>query len=113
MRVQLNHLVLNGVLVRRQFVVFAFDVGQLTLETLSILCACLSGAVVHSGQVCFQNGRTVRAEDPVAEEAPDGVQELVFADTDRGGQVGVGIGTAAEQVGAFGLRVRIDGPVCS
>ncbi|MFD5096316.1 hypothetical protein ACFWMR_37315 [Amycolatopsis thailandensis] len=55
----------------------------------------MCGAVVHSGQVSFQNGRTVRAEDRVGEEAADGVQELVFADPDRGGQIGVWVGTAA------------------
>ncbi|MFJ4099921.1 hypothetical protein [Amycolatopsis japonica] len=73
----------------------AFDVGELSLETLSVFRACPCCGVVHSGQVGFQNGRTVRTKDPVAEEPSDGIQEFVFADADRGGQLGVRVGDAA------------------
>ncbi|MFC9249768.1 hypothetical protein [Amycolatopsis thailandensis] len=98
MRVQLRHFGLNGVLARCQFVetlpqrfrervvrcavlglsnqgfLFAFNVGELLLKAFSVFGACLCGGVVHSGQVGFQNGRTVRSEDAVGEEAADGVQ---------------------------------------
>ncbi|MEV7551891.1 hypothetical protein AB0N89_19895 [Amycolatopsis sp. NPDC089917] len=88
---------------------FSFDIGGLSLKAISILYACKRGGVVHSGQVGVWIGAAavvlpgpaqVVRRAPLA-RIPDHAASAAVDDP------------PAEQVGAFSLGMRIDGPIGS